>query len=418
MVEPVKRTARALAYLVSGIPAGAVGAAYALAATLIVTVLGLTQLGGPVFLAAAWTTRRLAAVERRRAGWVLGRPIAAPYVPATGDTVRQRALAVAGQPATWRDLVWLVVLFPLGLATGIAGTVAAAVEAGAVLAPLWAWAVPNPHAPFPMKPLMTTTPGRFGLTVLGLVLLPLVLWFLRFLAGAQAGAARALLAPGLHTRLVGEADRLARSRARVVDAQAAELRRIERDLHDGAQARIVAAGMTLALAARKLRNGNGNGNGSGTDAEPDVALARRQLDEALADLRRLVRGIHPPILTDRGLHAALSALAADSPLAVDLRGDVEERYPAPVESAAYFVVAEGLANAGKHSGASTCVIEIHRTTATVGITLTDDGRGGADPTGTGLDGLRRRVEALDGVLSVTSPAGGPTVLHAEFPCAS
>lgn len=414
MVVPVKRTARALAYLVSGIPAGAVGAAWTLTAALSVTVLGLTQLGGPVFLAAAWTTRRLATVERWRAGWVLGRPVAAPYVPAGGGTVRQRALAVAGQPATWRDLVWLAVLFPLGLATGIAGTVAAAVEAGAVLAPLWAWAVPNPHAPFPMKQLMTTTPGRFGLTALGLVLLPLVMWFLRFLAGAQAGAARALLAPGLHTRLVGEAARLARSRARVVDAQAAELRRIERDLHDGAQARIVAAGMTLALAARKLRTGTGTGTG----AEPDIALARRQLDEALADLRRLVRGIHPPILTDRGLHAALSALAADSPLAVDLRGDVEERYPAPVESAAYFVVAEGLANAGKHSGAASCVIELGRTATTVEVTLTDDGRGGADPAGTGLDGLRRRVEALDGVLSVTSPAGGPTVLHAEFPCAS
>jgi signal transduction histidine kinase len=257
---------------------------------------------------------------------------------------------------------------------------------------------------------MTTTPGRFGLTALGLVLLPLVAWLLRFLARAQAAAARALLAPGLHARLVGEAARLARSRARVVDAQAAELRRIERDLHDGAQARIVAAGMTLALAARKLR--------TGAAAEPDVALARRQLDEALADLRRLVRGIHPPILTDRGLHAALSALAADSPLAVELRGEVEERYPAPVESAAYFVVAEGLANAGKHSGATACVIELGRTATTVEVTLTDDGRGGADPTGTGLDGLRRRVEALDGVLSVTSPAGGPTVLHAEFPCAS
>jgi signal transduction histidine kinase len=410
MVVPVKTTARALAYLATGIPAGAAALAWTLAATLAVGLLAVTQLGGPVFLGAARVTRRLAAVERWRAGWVLGQPIASPYSPTTADTIGRRVAAVAGQPATWRDLVWLVMLFPIGLAGGIAGIVIAAVDLGAILAPAWAWAVPNPHAPFPMKPLMTTTPGRFGLTVIGLALLPLAVWLLRTLARVQTAAARALLAPGLHARLVDEAARLAQTRARVVDAQAAELRRIERDLHDGAQARIVATGMTLALAARKLRTG-------GT-AAPDVELARRQLDEALAELRRLVRGIHPPILTDRGLHAALAALAADSPLTVELRGDPRERYPPAVESAAYFVVAEGLANAGKHAGAATCVIELARTPASIVVTLTDDGRGGADPAGAGLDGLRRRVEALDGTLTITSPPGGPTILRAEFPCAS
>jgi signal transduction histidine kinase len=349
-------------------------------------------------------------LARRRAGWVLGHPIPSPYVPTTAGTLGRRVAAVAGQPATWRDLAWLVALFPIGLAAGIAGIVTAAVDLGAITAPAWAWAVPNPHAPFPMKPLMTTTAGRFGLTLIGLAVLPLAVWLLRTLARAESAAARALLAPGLHAHLVQEAARLAQTRARVVDAQAAELRRIERDLHDGAQARIVAAGMTLALAARKLRTGG--------PAAPDVELARHQLDEALAELRRLVRGIHPPILTDRGLYAALAALAADSPLAVELRGDPESRYPAAVESAAYFVVAEGLANAGKHAGATSCVIELTRTGPTIVVTLIDDGRGGADPSGTGLDGLRRRVEALDGTLTISSPPGGPTVLRAEFPCAS
>ncbi|UWZ59693.1 sensor histidine kinase [Dactylosporangium aurantiacum] len=410
---------RPLAYLATAPIAGVVGFVWSLAATVVVTVLAVTQLGGPAFLGAAWVTRALASVERRRAGWVLGAPIAAPYVPATGAagvdgwpaTWRSRVAGVAAQPATWRDLAWLVVLFPLGLAGGVAGLVVAIVDLASIVAPLWAWAVPNPHAPWPMKPLMTTVPGRFGLTVLGLALLPVAAWFVRTAATALARLARALLAPGEHRRLVEQASRLAETRRRVVDAQAAELRRIERDLHDGAQARIVAAGITLALAARKLRTDG--------DAAPDVALARRQLDDALAELRRLVRGIHPPILTDRGLHAAVAALAGDSPFPVTLDGvSSGERYPAAVESAAYFVVAEGLTNAAKHASASTGAVDVRRTGDTVHVTVTDDGRGGADPNGTGIDGLRRRVEALDGTLTLSSPPGGPTVLHAELPCAS
>lgn len=403
----IRTTSSALAYLLSSIVAGIVGFGWSLASTVGVGLLSITQLGGPAFLGATWVTRQLADLERRRAGWVLGSAIAAPYLPIEGATVRQRVRAVAVQPATWRDLAWLVAVFPLGLAGGIAAIVVTVVDLGAVVAPLWAWAVPNPHAPFPMRPLMTTVPGRFGLTVIGVLLLPVTAWLLRAAGQAQARAARGLLAPGTHRQLVEEAARLAQTRRRVVDAQAAELRRIERDLHDGAQARIVAAGMTLALAARKLP--------TGATAASDVSLARRQLDDALTELRRLVRGIHPPILTDRGLHAAVAALAGDSPLAVEIRGDPEQRYPPAVESAAYFVIAEGLANAGKHAEARTCVVTLARSAGTVIVTLTDDGQGGADPAGSGLDGLRRRVEALDGRLTITSPPGGPTVLSAELP---
>ncbi|MCG5461525.1 sensor domain-containing protein [Micromonospora sp. NPDC053740] len=403
----IRTTASALAYLLSSLVAGVVGLGWSLASTIGVGLLAITQLGGPAFLGATWVTRRLADLERRRAGWVLGGAIAAPYLPIEGATVRQRVRAVAVQPATWRDLAWLVTVFPLGLAGGIAAIVVTVVDLAAIVAPLWAWAVPNPHAPFPMRPLMTTVPGRFGLTVLGVLLLPVTAWLLRTAGRAQARTARGLLAPGAHRQLVEEAARLAQTRRRVVDAQAAELRRIERDLHDGAQARIVAAGMTLALASRKLP--------SGATAASDVDLARRQLDDALTELRRLVRGIHPPILTDRGLHAAVAALAGDSPLAVEVRGDPEERYPPAVESAAYFVIAEGLANAGKHAEARTCVVTLVRGAGTVTVTLTDDGQGGADPAGSGLDGLRRRVEALDGRLTITSPLGGPTVLSAELP---
>ncbi|WCN81285.1 sensor histidine kinase [Micromonospora sp. LH3U1] len=403
----IRTTASALAYLVSSIVAGFIGLAWSLAIIIGVGLLSITLVGGPAFLGAAWVTRRLAALERHRAGWVLGTAIAAPYLPIEGATVRQRVSAVATQPATWRDLAWLVALFPLGLAGGIAAIVVTVVDLAAVVAPAWAWAVPNPRAPFPMDPLMTTVPGRFGLTILGVLLLPVAAWFLRTAGLAQARTARVLLAPGAHRYLVEETTRLAQTRRRVVDAQAAELRRIERDLHDGAQARIVAAGMTLALAARKLR--------TGAAAAADVDLARRQLDDALTELRRLVRGIHPPILTDRGLHAAVAALAGDSPLTVEVRGDPDDRYPPAVESAAYFVIAEGLANAGKHADARACVVTLARTAGTVTVTLVDDGQGGADPSGSGLDGLRRRVEALDGQLTITSPPGGPTVLSAELP---
>ena len=400
-------TIQPLAYLGGSLIAGAVGFVWSLAVTIAVGLISVTQLGGPAFLAASWVTRRFAGLERLRAAQVLGAPIGSPYVPFGGDTVRRRVIEIAAQPATWRDLAWLIVLFPLSLAFGVAAIVITVVSLGAVLAPLWAWAVPNPRAPFPMNVVMTTLPGQFGLTGAGILLLPTAGWLNRTLARTQAGAARSLLAPGQHRRLVDEATRLTETRRRVVDAQAAELHRIERDLHDGAQAHIVAAGMTLALAARKLRTGD--------PALPDVDLARHQLDDALAELRRLVRGIHPPILTDRGLHAAIAALAGDSSLTVQINSDTAERFPAAVESATYFVIAEGLTNAAKHADATECAVAIARRTDWMTVTVTDDGCGGADPAGSGLNGLRRRIEALDGELTITSPAGGPTALHAELP---
>jgi signal transduction histidine kinase len=241
-----------------------------------------------------------------------------------------------------------------------------------------------------------------------------VWWLVAAVSRVQASVAARLLEAGPRARLRQQVSALRATRLRVVDAQAAELQRIERDLHDGAQARIVAAGMTLALADRKLR-----ASGLAEDpARADVVSARRQLDEALAELRRLVRGIYPPILTDRGLVAALTALAGDAPLAVVVDASELGELPAAVESAAYFVVAEALANAVKHADADECVITLRRSDGVLALVVRDDGCGGADFSGSGLDGLRRRVEALDGTMEVTSPPGGPTTVLAEFPCAS
>ncbi|MDT7728270.1 MAG: hypothetical protein QOI21_4846 [Actinomycetota bacterium] len=411
----ISRAARALAHLLAAVVLGPATFMWALFTTLASGLLSFTYLGPPAFLAATWVSRRIAHLERWRAGGLLGTAIPDPYESSARRNPWVRGRAVAREPATWRDLAWLMLLFPLGIAGGAVGVLVAVVDLATIVAPVWLWAVPNPHLPPVVDTLFNTVAGRFGLTVLGVLLAPPVFWLVRTLAKMQAEIAVRFLGEGPRQRLAQRAAELTLTRRRVIDAQAAELQRIERDLHDGAQARIVAAGMTLALAERKLRNG-----GPQVDpAREDVRTARRQLDDALAELRRLVRGIYPPILTDRGLAAALAALAGDAPLTVVIRADdIGELAPA-VESGAYFVVAETLANAIKHAEASECLIDvIRRPDGFLRLEIRDDGRGGADPSGSGLEGLRRRVEALDGKMTITSPPGGPTTVHAEFPCAS
>jgi signal transduction histidine kinase len=199
------------------------------------------------------------------------------------------------------------------------------------------------------------------------------------------------------------------TRAGAVDLQDSELRRIERDLHDGAQARLVALGMSLGMAEQKLAE-------DPQRAGELLAEARAGAEHALKELRDLARGIHPPVLADRGLEAALLSLANSTPLKVMLSVEVPERPPAVVETAAYFVAAEALANAAKHARAETVSIRITVVDHVLTLVVTDDGIGGADPDGGGLLGLRQRVAALDGTLEVRSPVGGPTTIRAQLPC--
>jgi signal transduction histidine kinase len=201
------------------------------------------------------------------------------------------------------------------------------------------------------------------------------------------------------------------SRAGVVDQQESELRRIERDLHDGAQARIVALGMSLGMAEQKLAS-------DPEGAREMLADARRGAREALEELRDLARGIHPPVLSDRGLEAAISALASRTPLHVRLMVDLDKRPAAPVESAAYFIVAEALANVGKHARAEHVDIAVRRRVDSLVVEVVDDGVGGATASGSGLQGLAKRVDALDGSLELVSPPGGPTTVRAVMPCGS
>ena len=223
--------------------------------------------------------------------------------------------------------------------------------------------------------------------------------------------ARSVLAPAGHAELALRVQQLTETRTEALDTGAAEIRRIERDLHDGAQARLVAMGMTLDAAGQII------------DTNPDAARAllveaRDASVKALAELRDLVRGIHPPVLADRGLPDAIRALALDRPMRIDLASDLQGRPPAPVESAAYFAVSELLANVSKHAEARQTWIDIRHTDGMLRIGVTDNGHGGADAArGSGLRGIERRLAAFDGVLAVSSPPGGPTAVTMEIPCA-
>ena len=243
----------------------------------------------------------------------------------------------------------------------------------------------------------------------GLALLLAAPQLTRSLAVADTAFARWLLGPP--SNLAARVTELERSRERVVDAAESERRRIERDLHDGAQQRLVALAMELGRAKARFAD--------------DVDAARNLVDQAhseakaaLTELRNLVRGVHPPVLTDRGLDAALSGLIALCPVPVDMQVEVPVRPKASVEAVAYFVVAEALTNIAKHSRAShaTVVVEGHGYPGTLHVVISDDGIGGADPKGAGLAGLADRVSGVDGTLSVESPSGGPTVISVVLPC--
>ena len=206
---------------------------------------------------------------------------------------------------------------------------------------------------------------------------------------------------------------LTQTRRDAVDTSAAELRRIERDLHDGAQARLVAMGMDLGTIEALVEK-------NPQKAKELLAQARKSSAEALTELRDLVRGIHPPVLAERGLGDAVKALALRLPVATDVDVDLPGRAEAPVESAAYFAVSEVLTNAVKHSGADRVWVDVHHTGATgmLRIAVTDNGKGGASiGAGSGLSGIERRLGTFDGILAVSSPAGGPTMVTMEIPCA-
>jgi signal transduction histidine kinase len=327
-------------------------------------------------------------VTRRLAGRWCSVPIADPYLPRSAGGVGGRLGWLLTDRATWRDLLWVIV-------NACGGWILALAPAG--LLALGVLGIVAPYA---------SLDQRAG--VIGAALL--VLWASPWLLRGYGLLARSMLAPSEQAELALRVQQLTETRTEALDTGAAEIRRIERDLHDGAQARLVAMGMTLDAAGQII------------DTNPEAARAllyeaRDASVKALAELRDLVRGIHPPVLADRGLADAVRALALDSSMRIHLASDLEGRPPAPVESAAYFAVSELLANVSKHADARQTWIDIRHTDEMLRIGVTDNGHGGADPArGTGLRGIERRLTAFDGVLAVSSPPGGPTAVTMEIPC--
>jgi len=321
-----------------------------------------------------------------------------------------RTFGMLGDPATWRDLRWLLVDMTAGFLTALLPAVLLLypVEGFALAAGLWR-VFPDDTYWYGFVPV-TGQASAFGAAALGLVLLFFAHFLTPRLLEVHFRLTRSVLASG-QGELSERVRVLTETRRDAVDASAAELRRIERDLHDGAQARLVAMGMDLGTIEVLVEK-------DPEQAKRLLSQARESSAEALAELRDLVRGIHPPVLAERGLGDAVRALALRLPLPTEVDVDLSGRADAPVESAAYFAVSEVLTNAVKHSGADRIWIDLHHAEGMLRISVTDNGRGGAAiGAGSGLAGVERRLGTFDGVLAVGSPAGGPTMVTMEIPCA-
>ena len=351
-----------------------------------------------------WLVLGQTALQRSRLHATLGLEFPAALRPAS---LGRWPLGPLRSPATWRQLGYHAV----SLFTGLAG--------GALVAACWLLPVVTAGL------LLTGEPGvsfPWALIILPVAALFAAPWLARGVSHADEAAARALLGPSRSEELAERVETLARSRADIVKATDAERRRIERDLHDGAQQRLVSLAMNLGIARASLTDAPEPARKAIADAHDEAVLA-------LSELREFIRGLHPAVLNDRGLDAALSGLAARAPLPVKVRVDLPRPAGASVEAIAYFIVSESLANIAKHARATHAEVTVIRQGNRLQITVTDDGVGGAaipppgdGPagawSGTGLRGLVQRAAAVDGTLSIDSPPGGPTVITAELPCES
>jgi signal transduction histidine kinase len=408
------RSWRATLHALVGLPLGAggwvviVGSVFVWAAALWSLVEGptggrllavlyvLVVVAVPVVL--PWCVRAAGTLQRRRFRAVLGVELLAP--PDAMGAWPLRLVRPWRASATWRQLAYHLLALVIGGAGGL------------LVAACW--------LALPLGPALATglgvegTWGAYGpwvvtLGVAGLLAAP---WVARGVARVDEVAARALLGPGRAEELTLRLESLARSRAEAVEAADAERRRIERDLHDGAQQRLVSLAMHLGIAREGLTDAS-------EPARQAIAEAHDEAVEALAELREFVRGLHPAVLNDRGLDAALSGVAARAPLPVRLRVDVASRCSPSVEAVAYFFVSEALTNVARHAHASHCEVVVERRGDRLRIVVSDDGGGGAAPGGgSGLAGLAQRATAVDGTLTIDSPAGGPTRITVELPCES
>lgn len=398
----------AFVHLLLNLPLGIVYFTVLVTAVSLGTGLLITLIGIPILIGTGWMVRTMGNIERARMNGFLGTTLRDPYrhaAPETGWIAR--LFAIGKDPATWRDFLFLMLRLPMGIFTFTISVTTWAVGISLLGSPIAYW-----FGVFRLQFGSWIFDGPIALIIAtfgGVLMTVLAFGITRGLARLEAVLATALLdaSPDELRRRVAD---IAISRTRSMSAADEERRRLERDLHDGAQQRIVSLAMTLGLAQQKLA----------TNPEQGARLvgeAHEEAKRALQDLRDLARGLHPAVLTDHGLEAALPALAARCPIPTRVDVAVSPR-PAPaVESAAYFVVAEALTNVARYSHAANVQVTARRENDLLTVEVRDDGTGGAQVVpGGGLAGLTDRVEALNGRLTMSSPDGGPTVMHVEIPC--
>ncbi|MER5845514.1 sensor domain-containing protein [Streptomyces sp. NPDC002012] len=342
--------------------------------------------------------------------------IPVPYRPfpkdlRTGFTGQvERTTLMLKDPATWRDIRWLLVDMTAGYVVAVLASALMVypLEGFVLAAGLWRVFTDDRYW-YAFVPVDSQATG-LAAAALGVVFFAIGLLVGQPLLRLHFVIARAMLAPTQEQELARRIDRLTETRHEAVDTAASELRRIERDLHDGAQARLVAMGMNLGTVEALIEK-------DPAQAKKLLAMARESSAEALTELRDLVRGIHPPVLAERGLGDAVRALALRLPFESEVRVELSGRADAAIESAAYFAVSETLTNAAKHSGAERVWVDIDHADTLLRVSVTDNGRGGAVVgSGSGLSGIERRLGTFDGIMAVSSPAGGPTMVTMEIPC--
>jgi signal transduction histidine kinase len=413
-------------YMIGAIPAWLAGPAVVVVPVLAVALAARRPPGAPVLvllvtLLAALVVALAAvpaftAIQRHRlratAGLLItpapirpGRPSARGILAAarTQATRRQLGYHLLAAPALAAAAVTVLGVWLAGILYTFSYTYAWALPVGTLLRRGQAERLPGNLPPF------SYFPDDAYLTICGIALLAVAPWLTVAVGALDAGAARVLLGTSRVEELEHRVERLAQTRAGVVDAADAERRRLERDLHDGTQQRLVSLAMRLGMARAERPDA--------TQAHQVIAEAHEEAKAALAELRQLVRGLHPAVLEDRGLDAALSGVAARLPIPVRLTVDVPRRPSPTIEAVAYFVVSEGLTNIAKHAQASQAEVFVQRAQDRLHIIVSDDGVGGADPArGTGLAGLAKRAASVDGTLDIASPPGGPTLLTVDLPC--
>jgi signal transduction histidine kinase len=397
-----------IAYLLLAFPLGVIEFCFLVTAIAFGVGTAVTLIGIPVLIFTVYAWRWLADLKRHLIGLLTGIEIPSPYrAEPPGASWWDKLKLRLADPATWKDLVFLLLQFPLGIASFVVATVVLGVAIGFLWAPAYYWAVPEGIEVGLFR--ADTLAEALALMPLGALALFVGIPALGALGRLYGLLAAVLLGSNADPELTAEVSDLRDARSRIIAAADAERRRIERDLHDGAQQRLVALALTLRMAEKRADEG-----------DPKTGdLVRSAADEAglaLNELRNLARGIHPAILTNRGLAAALDDLATRATLPVEIVATPAERLPESVEAAAYFVVSECLANVSKHSGASSAQVSVTVADGRVTVSVSDDGVGGAElGSGTGIQGLLDRVGAVDGSLALHSPPGEGTRVVASIP---